>query len=215
MSCNGNAKRAGQAGICNGINGYAHQSSFLAGRIDDFEDLQGEGEDNEFVPPPKPYFTPEQRVKNVRLEPSRLRVAIGDYENQAGIVVQHGQVVLRRDGSDTGLAIVPNLQISNEDGVLRVEEDLNHWWVLHVPSGRTISQQPYGDIREAFLLSSLLAQVDWTRDPDEISDKEYERATLSMLMYDRALAEQKTRQGWAEDKANLPGPAPQLRKEIS
>jgi len=142
------------------------------------------------------YLPPERRVET-RLAESRIRLNVGQDPNgkPAWFVVENGRVLLRPDGSDTGLAITPALKIGRVRGGLQeVEEDTGRWWLTHIPSGKTLGHQPYDNVVEAQLLGSVLAQLDWTRPENEISDQEISQVSETIRRYNQALAEEKGRQ---------------------
>jgi hypothetical protein len=139
------------------------------------------------------YLPPERRV-TTRLAPSRIRLNVG--RDPAGqsvwYVVEQGQVVLRPDGSDTGLAITPALKIGDlKDGVQEVAEDTGRWWITHIPSGKTLGTQPYARLEEVHLLAGVLAQVDWTREETEIGAEEIRQVRETVRRFNQALAGQR------------------------
>lgn len=141
---------------------------------------------------PPTYLPPERRVET-RLAESRLRLNVGQNPNGQPVwfVVENGRVLLRPDGSDTGLAITPALKIGPlRDGVQEVEEDTGRWWLTHIPSGKTLGNRPYATPQEAQLLGNVLAQLDWTRPEDEITDYEISQVAETVRHYNQALTEQ-------------------------
>jgi hypothetical protein len=138
-----------------------------------------------------PGYLPAERRVATRLAPSRIRLNVGrDPEGQpVWFVVEQGQVVLRPDGSDTGLAITPALKIGDlKDGVQDVAEDTGRWWITHIPSGKTLGTQPYARLDEAQLLAGVLAQVDWTRAETEIGAEKLRQVRETVRRFNQALA---------------------------
>jgi hypothetical protein len=165
-----------------------------------------------------PYLPPERRVET-RLAQSRLRLNVGQDPNgqPAWFVVNKGHVILRSDGSDTGLAITPALKLGQvKEGFQEVEEDTGRWWLTHIPSGKTLGHRPYASLAEAQLLGSVLAQLDWTRPENEISDQEITQVSETIRRYNQALGQEKA---GAEVKAEVkeqswsPQPSPQPQPE--
>lgn len=126
-----------------------------------------------------------------QLVPSRLRLAIDQPDGEfIGVMVNKGQVVLDRDGIDTGLALTPGLRVSKAfNGDEAFEEDTSQWWLVHVPSGRTISLHGYSSMQDAHRLAGVLAtKMDWTKDDFEISMSDLKQARATMEMFDQILA---------------------------
>jgi len=158
------------------------------------------------------YLPPERRVET-RLAQSRLRLNVGQDPNgrPAWFVVNNGHVILRPDGSDTGLAITPALKLGQvKEGLQEVEEDTGRWWLTHIPSGKTLGSQPYASLAEAQLLGSVLAQLDWTRPENEISDQEISQVSETMRRYNQALGEEQVE---AKVKAEVKGPSLQSQPQ--
>lgn len=185
MSCGNNAQLALGAGIRNGISGCAAQSSFITGRTGD--SINGQ---LRFGSSPSAGELPLGGGLRTRLEPSRLRLAIDQPDGEfIGVVVNNGWVVLDCDGMDTGLALAPGLRASKTlNGIDMFEEDTSQWWLVHVPSGRTISPHGYSSIQDAHQLAGVLAaKMDWTRGEFEISRSDLKQARTTMEMFDQAL----------------------------
>lgn len=113
---------------------------------------------------------PEKRVRT-HLLGSRVGVRLG---NEGGLVPVEGYVVLRPDGSDTGLAINPGLKLSQRNGVAAVVIEPGQWWLTHIVSGKGVAG-PYADSETAHRLASVLAQVDWSRSENELTPTEIEQ----------------------------------------
>lgn len=112
-------------------------------------------------------LSPEKRVRT-HLLGSRIGLRLG---REARLVPVEGYVVLRPDGSDTGLAINPGLKVSQRNGVAAVVIEPGQWWLTHIPSGKGIAG-PYPSAEEPHQLAAILAQVDWTREEKELSATE-------------------------------------------
>lgn len=185
MSCGNNAQLALGAGIRNGISGCAAQSSFITGRMGDSIKGQlrlGSSSSTSGLPLGGGLRT--------RLEPSRLRLAIDQPDGEfMGVVVNNGRVVLDQDGIDTGLALAPGLKASKTlNGGDAFEEDTSQWWLVHVPSGRTISLHGYSRMQDAHRLAGVLInKMDWTRDDFEISMSDLKQVRATMERFDQAL----------------------------
>ena len=140
-------------------------------------------------PSSQEYLAPERRVET-RLAPSRLGLNLGSEREPAPFVVDSGYVLIRPDGSDTGLALTPHLVAeTGAGGEPTIREDLNRWWITHIPSGRAVTGRPYDKIEQAQLLGNVLAQLDWTRGENEFSPDEYRRAGATVALFERSLAE--------------------------
>lgn len=132
-------------------------------------------------------LSPKRRV-DVRLVRSRVGLYAGQDEQGPVIyAVENGYVVLRPDGTDTGLAVTPLLKMENG----RPVEDDSGWSITHIPSGKSIpGAGPYGRREEARLLAGLLAQLDWSRDETELSGADIRRTAATVSAYNAALTEQ-------------------------
>lgn len=134
-------------------------------------------------------YLPAERRAPTKLIGSRIGVLAG--QNDQGQPVRlavNGYVVLRENGADTGLAVTPALRVTGDGGV---EEDTQRWWLTHIPSGKHIpGAGAYGQKEEAELLAGVLAQIDWTRDEDELTADEIRQVAATVTAYNAALAEQ-------------------------
>lgn len=185
MSCGNNAQLALGAGMRNGVSGCAAQSSYVTGRTGDSTNDQ-----LRFGSSLSASGLPLGGRLRTRLEPSRLRLAIDQPDGEfIGVVVNNGRVVLDRNGMDTGLALAPGLRASKTpSGGDAFEEDTSQWWLVHIPSGRTISPHGYLSLQDAHRLAGVLAtKMDWTRDEFEISMNDLKQARATMEMFDQAL----------------------------
>ena len=116
-----------------------------------------------------------------------------DKEDQPIWFAVNGHVVLRPDGSDTGLALTPALKLSDQGG--EVEADTSRWWVTHIPSGKHVpGAGAYDRPEEAQLLAGVLAQLDWTRSETELTTAEIRRVGATVSAFNGALAEEKVGQ---------------------
>ncbi|MCB0190376.1 MAG: hypothetical protein KDJ65_00380 [Anaerolineae bacterium] len=141
------------------------------------------------------YLSPERRVET-RLVESRIGLNVGNANEPALFVVDKAYVLLRPDGSDTGLALTPNLKAeTGADGQAVIREDTGQWWITHIPSGRVVTDQAYGNLETAHMLGSILAQMDWTRDETEFSTADYRRASATITFFNQSLAEAKQEVG--------------------
>lgn len=118
---------------------------------------------------------PEKRVRTHLLS-SRVGVRLG---NEGGPVPVEGYVVLRPDGSDTGLAINPGLKLSQRNGVAAVVIEPGQWWLTHIASGKGVAG-PYPTPETTHQLAGIMAQLDWSRSENELTPTEIEqlRATV-------------------------------------
>ena len=145
------------------------------------------------------YLSPEKRVQT-RLAESRIRLNVGRQPDgqPAWFVVNQGQVVLRPDGSDTGLAVTPAVRIGAlKNGVQDVEEDTGQWMLTHIPSGRSLGQRAFERLETAHQLAGILAQLDWTRPAEAISDQEVQQVNQTFQYYHQALQAEQTRRSAA------------------
>lgn len=150
----------------------------------------------------QPQYLPAERRVPTSLAPSRIGVYAGQDEQDRPVwyAVNRGYVVVRADGSDTGLALTPGLKVSGSAG--EVEEDLNRWWITHIASGKHLPEAgPYERPEEGQLLAGVLAQLDWTRPETELTTGEIRRVGATITAYNTALAE-------AKKQAGTPGAAP-------
>lgn len=105
-------------------------------------------------------------------------------------------MLLRPDGSDTGLALTPNLKAeTGADGKAVIREDTSQWWITHIASGRTVTDQAYGNLETAQTLGNILAQMDWTRNETEFSTADYRRTSATVSFFNQSLAEAKREVG--------------------
>jgi hypothetical protein len=139
--------------------------------------------------PAAPYLPANNRIPT-KLEPSRVGVMAGQTDQGRPLrFAVNGYVVLRRDGTDTGLALTPALKLTDTGGI---EEDSGRWWVTHIPSGKHVpGAGAYERPQEAQTLASVLAQIDWTRDEDELTTQEIRQVAGTVTAYNGALAEKK------------------------
>jgi hypothetical protein len=128
------------------------------------------------------------------LAESRVGVYAGqDKENQPIWFAVNGYVVLRPDGSDTGLALTPALKLNDQGG--KVEADTTRWWVTHIPSGKRVpGAGAYNRPEEAQLLAGVLAQLDWTRDETDLTITEIRQVGATVSAFNGGLAEEKVGQ---------------------
>jgi len=141
------------------------------------------------------YLAPERRVET-RLVESRIGLNVGNANEPALFVVDKGYVMVRPDGSDTGLALTPNLKAeTGADGQAVIREDTSQWWITHIPSGRAVTDQAYDNLETAQTLGNILAQMDWTRDETEFSTADYRRASATVTFFNQSLAEAKREVG--------------------
>lgn len=165
------------------------------------------------------YLPPEKRVP-VRLQPASIRLNVGQLPNgqPAWYTIQQGHVVLRTDGRDTGLALTPAVQIGQlqEDGTQAVREDTGQWMITHIPSGRSLGNRAFGNLETARVLAGILAQVDWTRDERQITDREVSQVTQTFDYYNQALEQERQRRGGAAGEfPRMAGGASDLAGDLS
>lgn len=127
---------------------------------------------------------PEKRVRT-HLLGSRIGLRLG---REASLVPVEGYVVLRPDGSDTGLAINPGLKVSQRNGVAAVVVEPGQWWLTHIPSGKGIAG-PYATTEETHQLATILAQVDWTRSENELTQTEIDQLRETVRGFNRTLTD--------------------------
>lgn len=123
---------------------------------------------------------PEKRVRT-HLLGSRIGLRLG---REASLVPVEGYVVLRSDGSDTGLALNPGLKVSQRNGVAAVVIEPGQWWLTHIASGKGIAG-PYATTEEAHQLAAILGQVDWTRGEKELASTEIEQLRETVKAFNR------------------------------
>jgi hypothetical protein len=122
----------------------------------------------------------EKRVRT-HLLGSRIGLRLG---REASLVPVEGYVVLRSDGSDTGLAINPGLKVSQRNGVAAVVIEPGQWWLTHIASGKGIAG-PYATTEEAHQLAAILAQMDWTRSENELTQTEIDQLRETVREFNR------------------------------
>jgi hypothetical protein len=115
----------------------------------------------------------------VKTSSGRARIARGAY------------FVTTRAGTGTGLAITPVLKKDDRGDLVT---DTGRWAVTHVKSGMAMAG-PYTSIDEARLLASVLAEIDWGREPDALSRRELAASAQIIEAYNQALAEARARLG--------------------
>lgn len=144
------------------------------------------------VPEARPHLPPEKR-KRTQLRASRVRVYAG--QDGAGqpvyVDVSGGFVVVEPDQFnpdgvlDTGLAIIPGLKPDPVGG--GIIEDTSEWYLVHIPSGKTIPGACYRSLKQAELLASILAQLDWNRAEGEMSTEEIRLVGGTVSYFNQAL----------------------------
>lgn len=143
-------------------------------------------------------LSPEKRVRT-HLLGSRIGLRLG---REARLVPVEGYVVLRSDGSDTGLAINPGLKVSQRNGVATVVIEPGQWWLTHIPSGKGIAG-PYASTEETHRLASVLAQIDWTRGENELTPTEIDQLRETVRAFNRALTDERPRTAAAPGQGQL------------
>jgi len=105
-------------------------------------------------------------------------------DQDSDIIVNSGYVVLRAaDHGDTGLAVTPAIILPSKPGEPALE-DTGQWHVLHINSGTVLTGQTFSTPEQAQLLADILAQLDWTKEEEEILrtfNLEKINATISMV----------------------------------
>jgi hypothetical protein len=86
-----------------------------------------------------------------QLKPESIQVRTGSGQV---VAAPDSYRVMRRDGSDTGLALTPALTANGEP-------EANRWGVTHTASGSLVSG-PYPDLKQAQSLAIQLAGLRWT-----------------------------------------------------
>jgi hypothetical protein len=115
----------------------------------------------------------------VKTASGRARIARGAY------------LVTTRTGTGTGLAITPVLRKDDRGDLVT---DTGRWAVTHLRSGMAMAG-PYSSIDEARRLASVLAEIDWRREPDALSRRELAASAQIIEAYNQALAEARARAG--------------------
>ena len=145
-------------------------------------------------------LSPEQRVET-KLVASRIRLRLGEgRDGPLWAVAENGYVALRPNGWDTGLAITPALKKNAGGGM---QEDPEKWWITHISSGKGISG-PYETPQAAKGLADVLAQLDWTREEDEIGVGDLRRVQVTASAYKRAMSEAKAAGGYRPSPQSTP-----------
>jgi hypothetical protein len=121
----------------------------------------------------------EESPVQVKTASGRARIARGAY------------FVTTRAGAGTGLAITPVMK-KNDRGDLVT--DPGQWAITHLRSGMAMAG-PYTSIDEARRLASVLAEIDWRREPDALSRRELAASRQIIEAYNQALAEAHARSG--------------------
>ncbi|GIK42127.1 MAG: hypothetical protein BroJett011_59600 [Chloroflexota bacterium] len=142
-------------------------------------------------PLPRVDILSAEGLVQTRLVANKVLVRVSDNPPRGHVAEKAYVVKQRQNDIDTGLALTPGLRIVQGSGEIGIQEDTREWWVVHIPSGRTISHRGYTRIEEAHMLASYLAQIDWTRDLSEISAAEITRTNNSISSYDQSLAQHK------------------------
>jgi hypothetical protein len=128
------------------------------------------------------------RVQNIRLEERSVEISTsGGWVRSP----RDAYFVYRRNGVGTGLAITPQVE---SDGVGNFRINKRGWNITHLNSGM-IMAGPFNHLEEARGLAALLADNDWRRPSDRLSEREVATARQIVQEYKDALAEAKTRAG--------------------
>lgn len=201
MACETNKALATQAACQSGIPAVTSSNGFITGRNNEpignpVVVITSRNTRPAFVPfgstqaPIGNSYLPAEGVTQIELTPSRVGVRVGERHGKPIVaIVQNGQIVMRRrDSMPTGLALVPGLILPDRPGD-PLREDLRQWWVAHINSGKILSHQGYGDVKEAWRLAGLLAQMDWDREESDFSPHEMARANTTIALFDRVLEE--------------------------
>ncbi|GAB4437483.1 MAG: hypothetical protein Kow0031_19290 [Anaerolineae bacterium] len=142
------------------------------------------------------YLPPERRVPlRFTSTPVRVNVGVDTSGKPAWHVVKQGYVALREDGQDTGLAITPMVSIGplQKDGTQEVTEDTRQWMITHLPSGKDLGKHAFSTLENAQQLATILAQLDWTREENQISDQEISQVRRTFHYYSQALRQEQQR----------------------
>jgi hypothetical protein len=115
----------------------------------------------------------------VKTTSGRARIARGAY------------LVTTRAGAGTGLAITPVLKKDDRGDLVT---DPGQWVITHLRSGMAMAG-PYSSIDETRRLASVLADIDWRREPDALSRRELAASRQIIEAYNQALAEARARSG--------------------
>ena len=129
-----------------------------------------------------------ERLKDIRLE--ERTVAITTSEGRVRIS-KDAYFVYKRNGEGTGLAITPLVE---SDGMGNFIVSQKGWNITHLDSGM-IMAGPFGHINEARGLAALLADNDWRRPADQLSQHEVATARRIIRDYKDTLAEARTKAG--------------------
>jgi len=155
---------------------------------------------------PVGYLPPERRVRlRLRPAPIRLNVGQGADGQPAWYTSRQGYVALREDGRDTGLAITPSVRIGalRPDGTQEVSEDTSEWLITHIPSGKTLGNRAFSSMESARQLAGILAQLDWTREAHQITDREVNQVNRTFQYYSAALEQESQRRERAATTGQL------------
>ncbi len=162
---------------------------------------------------PQATSLPTERGLATQLAPNRIGLAVG---RQGTPVIAQGYVLLgpnsRRGPTPTGLAITP--AIEKKDG--EFYENPERWSITHISSGRALTDAVYS-LDDAQNLGSVLAQLDWTPDQDELPLNNLYRAKVTVQQYNEMLAasNQVDQSRSANVEARSPLPQPQQSKRAS
>lgn len=154
------------------------------------------------------YLPPERRVPlQFTSAPVRVNVGVDPTGKPAWHVVKQGYVALRENGQDTGLAITPMVSIGplQKDGTQAVTEDTRQWMITHLPSGKDLGKQAFSSLENAQQLATILAQLDWTREENQISDQEISQVRRTFHYYSQALQQEQRRRPEAVQVPAGPG----------
>ncbi len=109
-------------------------------------------------PPPKlPDIPRLPQAKRVILKPKKVKIRSLEVESFS---------VLTNAGQETGLRLVPGFKADEQQQQVKVNKA--KWFVWFDQAGRPIAG-PFGSIRQAKGLASLMAHFDWTRPAEEFS----------------------------------------------
>jgi hypothetical protein len=129
-----------------------------------------------------------ERLKDIRLEERTVEISTSEGRVR---VSKNAYFVYKQNGVGTGLAITPLVE---SDGMGNFIINQKGWNITHLDSGM-IMAGPFGHINEARGLAALLADNDWRRPSDRLSEREVATARQIVQDYKDALAEAKTRAG--------------------